>query len=134
MRYEGFPKTAIDWPVTPECLYWGPRFLYERYRKPIYITENGLSCHDVISLDGKVHDSYRIDFMHRYLQCLQKAIEDGVDVRGYLTWSLMDNLEWNNGYTERFGLIHVDYPTQKRTLKDSAYWYHSVIRDNGAKI
>ena len=85
-------------------------------------------------LDGKVHDSYRIDFMHRYLQCLQKAIEDGVDVRGYLTWSLMDNLEWNNGYTERFGLIHVDYPTQKRTLKDSAYWYRSVIRDNGAKI
>ncbi|MDY4970829.1 MAG: family 1 glycosylhydrolase, partial [Lachnospiraceae bacterium] len=62
-RYEGFPKTAINWPVTPECLYWGPKFLYERYGKPIYITENGISCHDTISLDGKVHDPNRIDFL-----------------------------------------------------------------------
>ena len=62
-RYEGFPKTAIQWPVTPECLRWGPKFLYERYHKPIYITENGLSCHDMISLDGKVHDPNRIDFL-----------------------------------------------------------------------
>lgn len=66
-RYEGFPKTAIDWPVTPEALYWGPKFLYERYQKPLYITENGLSCHDTVSLDGKVHDPNRIDFLARYL-------------------------------------------------------------------
>ena len=71
-RYEGFPKTAIQWPVTPECLQWGPKFLYERYHKPIYITQNGLSCHDVISLDGKVHDPNRIDFLARYLRELRK--------------------------------------------------------------
>ena len=95
-RYEGFPKTAIDWPVTPECLYWGPKFLYERYQKPIYITENGLSCHDVISLDGKVHDPNRIDFLARYLHELKKAAGE-IDLRGYFQWSLMDNFEWAKG-------------------------------------
>ena len=97
-RYEGFPKTAIQWPVTPECLQWGPKFLYERYHKPIYITENGLSCHDVISLDGKVHDPNRIDFLARYLRELRKAAEEA-DIRGYFQWSLMDNFEWAKGYS-----------------------------------
>lgn len=128
---DGAPYTANKWPVTPKALYYIPKFEYERYHLPIYITENGMSGTDWVCLDGKVHDSYRIDFMHRYLNCLQQAIEDGVDVRGYLTWSLLDNLEWNNGYTERFGLIHVDYETQVRTLKDSAYWYRDVIKKNG---
>ncbi len=130
-RYEGFPKTAIQWPVTPECLYWGPRFLQERYQKPIYITENGLSCQDSISLDGKVHDPARIDFLARYLRELKRAVEDGVDIRGYFQWSLMDNFEWACGYSERFGLIFVDYQTQKRIWKDSAYWYRDLIRENG---
>lgn len=133
MRYEGFPKTAIDWPVTPECLYWGPRFLYERYRKPIYITENGLSCHDVISLDGKVHDPNRIDFTARYLGQLKKACDDA-DIRGYFHWSLMDNFEWSKGYSERFGMIYVDYRTQERILKDSAYWYKNIIETNGQEL
>lgn len=132
-RYDGFPRTAIDWPVTPECLYWGPKFLYERYQKPIYITENGLSCHDVISLDGKVHDPNRIDFLARYLKELKKAAGE-IDVRGYFQWSLLDNFEWARGYDERFGLIYVDYPTQKRVWKDSAYWYQDVIRDNGESL
>lgn len=132
-RYEGFPKTAIDWPVTPECLYWGPKFLYERYQKPIYITENGLSCHDVISLDGKVHDPNRIDFLARYLHELKKAAGE-IDLRGYFQWSLMDNFEWAKGYSERFGLVYVDYPTQKRILKDSAYWYREIIKENGKKL
>ena len=132
-RYEGFPKTAIDWPVTPECLYWGPKFLYERYQKPIYITENGLSCHDVISLDGKVHDPNRIDFLARYLHELKKAAGE-IDLRGYFLWSLMDNFEWAKGYSERFGLVYVDYPTQKRILKDSAYWYREIIKENGKKL
>ena len=131
---EGAPLTANKWPVTPRALYYIPKFEYERYHLPVYITENGMSGTDWVCLDGKVHDSYRIDFMHRYLACLKKAIEDGVDVRGYLTWSFMDNLEWNNGYTERFGLVYVDYETQKRTLKDSAYWYRAVIENNGAQI
>ena len=132
-RYEGFPKTAIDWPVTPECLYWGPKFLYERYQKPIYITENGLSCHDVISLDGKVHDPNRIDFLARYLHELKKAAGE-IDLRGYFQWSLMDNFEWAKGYSERFGLVYVDYPTQKRILKDSAYWYQKIIKENGSTL
>lgn len=132
-RYEGFPKTAIDWPVTPESLYWGPKFLYERYQKPLYITENGLSCHDVISLDGKVHDPNRIDFLARYLHELKKAAEE-IDLRGYFQWSLMDNFEWAKGYSERFGLVYVDYPTQKRILKDSAHWYKEIISKNGENL
>lgn len=132
-RYDGFPKTAIDWPVTPECLYWGPKFLYERYQKPIYITENGLSCHDVISLDGKVHDPNRIDFLARYLKELKKAAGE-IDLRGYFQWSLMDNFEWAKGYSERFGLVYVDYRDQKRILKDSAYWYENLIKTNGEEL
>ena len=132
-RYEGFPKTAANWPVTPQCLYWGPKFLYERYKKPIYITENGLSCHDVVSLDGKVHDPNRIDFLNRYLKELKRVSKE-VDLRGYFQWSLMDNFEWNLGYSERFGLIYVDYPTQKRIWKDSAYWYRDTIRTNGENL
>lgn len=133
-RETGAGKTAAGWPVTPECLYWVPRFLYERYKKPIYITENGLSCHDVVSLDGKVHDPNRIDFTARYLRELKRAAEDGVDIRGYFHWSLMDNFEWAKGYTERFGLIYVDYASQERILKDSAYWYKEVIADNGERL
>lgn len=132
-RYGGFPKTAMDWPVTPECLYWGPKFLYERYKKPIYITENGLSCHDVVSLDGKVHDPNRIDFLARYLGQLKRAAEE-VDLRGYFQWSLMDNFEWAKGYSERFGLVYVDYRTQERIPKDSAYWYRDVIQSNGENL
>lgn len=132
-RYDGFPKTAIDWPVTPEVLYWGPKFLYERYQKPIYITENGMSCHDVVSLDGKVHDPNRIDFLARYLHELKRAAEE-IDLRGYFQWSLMDNFEWAKGYSERFGLVYVDFRTQKRILKDSAYWYRDMIQDNGKNL
>lgn len=132
-RYGGFPKTAMDWPVTPECLYWGAKFLYERYKKPIYITENGLSCHDVVSLDGKVHDPNRIDFLARYLGQLKRAAEE-VDLRGYFQWSLMDNFEWAKGYSERFGLVYVDYRTQERIPKDSAYWYRDVIQSNGENL
>lgn len=130
----GYNQTAIKWPVTPEALYWGPKFFYERYGKPIIITENGLSNTDWVSLDGKVHDPQRIDFLHRYIREYKRAAEDLVAVKGYFCWSLMDNFEWAEGYNERFGLIHVDYTTQKRTLKDSAYWYKKVIESNGESI
>ena len=132
-RYKGFPKTALNWPVTPECLYWGSKFLYERYKKPIYITENGLSCHDKVSLDGKVHDSDRIDFLARYLKELKRAAGE-IELRGYFHWSLMDNFEWARGYSERFGLLFVDYQTQERIWKDSAYWYRNVILTNGENL
>lgn len=132
-RHPGFPRTANGWPITPECLYWGPKFLYERYDKPLYITENGISCHDVVSLDGQVHDPNRIDFLARYLHQLKRA-SDEIDLRGYFQWSLLDNYEWERGYSERFGLVYVDYCTQKRTLKDSAHWYRRVIQTNGAEL
>lgn len=130
----GYPITAFNWNLTPESLYWGPRFFYERYRKPIVITENGLSCRDWVSLDGKVHDPSRIDFTRRYLRELHRAHADGVPVDGYFHWSVMDNFEWAAGYRERFGLIHVDYETQIRTLKDSAHWYRGVIESRGAAL
>ena len=92
-----------------------------------------MSCHDVVSVDGKVHDPNRIDFLARYLRELKKAAGE-IEVGGYFQWSLMDNFEWVSGYAERFGLIYVDYRTQKRIWKDSAYWYRDMIRTNGEEL
>ena len=128
---EGLPKTAAGWPVNPECLYWGIKFIYERYKLPIYITENGMSCHDIVSRDGQVHDPNRITFLDRYLSALQCASDEGVDIRGYFLWTFLDNFEWEKGFSERFGIVHVDFATQKRTAKDSAFWYQKVIETNG---
>lgn len=133
-RPAGYPRTGNGWPVVPESLYWGPRFLYERYKKPVIITENGCCSADVVSLDGKVHDPGRVDFYHRYLLELQRAIEDGVRIDAYFAWSVMDNFEWAKGYSDRFGLVYVDYATQERIWKDSAYWYREVIRSNGENL
>jgi beta-glucosidase len=133
-RNQGYSFTGAKWPVTPESLYWAPTFLWERYKTPIYITENGLSCHDVVSLDGKVHDPNRIDFLHRYLLCLRKAAEDGADIRGYFHWCVTDNFEWAKGYTDRFGMVYCDYQTQKRIIKDSGFWYRDVIKANGENL
>lgn len=130
----GQAMTTFQTPVVPEALYWGPRFFWERYNLPIIITENGMSNVDWVSLDGKVHDPQRIDYLNRYLLELKKAYKHGVEVLGYFQWSTMDNFEWREGYKERFGLIYVDYPTQKRILKDSAYWYKEVIASNGANL
>ena len=98
------------------------------------ITENGMSNTDWVSLDGAVHDPQRIDLLQRYLREMKRAMADGVDIRGYFHWSILDNFEWSEGYKHRFGLIHVDFETQKRTLKDSAYWYRDVIASNGANL
>jgi len=127
----GYARTAIDWPVVPECLYWTAVFLWERYGLPLYIAENGISTHDWIGLDGKVHDMNRIDYLNRHLLQLEKAIDRGVDLRGYFHWSLMDNYEWARGYFDRFGLIYVDFSTGERTIKDSGSWYRQIIASNG---
>lgn len=127
----GFPRTAFSWPVTPEGLEWLVRFHHERYGVPVYITENGLASMDWVSEDGAVHDPNRIDFTRRYLRALHAGIEAGADVRGYFHWSVMDNFEWCEGYLQRFGLIHVDYQTQVRTVKDSGKWYRTVCDANG---
>lgn len=131
-RKPGHDTTGFQWPITPECLYWGPKFLAERYpNMPLAITENGISLPDVISRDGKVHDPNRIEFHARYLKELRRAASEGVPIHAYFAWSLMDNFEWCYGYSQRFGMIYVDFETQKRLLKDSAYWYHDVIETNG---
>ena len=130
----GHPHTQFLWKVAPEAIYWAPKFLSERYRLPVVITENGLSCLDWVSVDGHVHDLARIDFITRYLSQIQKAIVDGVDIRGYFHWSILDNFEWAEGYKHRFGLIHVDFETQKRTLKDSAHWYRELISTQGGVL
>jgi beta-glucosidase len=98
------------------------------------ITENGLPNLDWVQVDGKVHDPQRIDFHTRYLQALEKAIAEGAIVQGYFVWSFTDNFEWAYGYKQRFGLVYVDYETQTRILKDSAFWYKSVIDSHGEII
>lgn len=126
--------TAFRWEITPQITYWGPKFFSERYGKPIYITENGLSNIDWVSQDGKVHDPQRIEFLTRYLVNLRRAASEGIDIRGYFQWSIMDNYEWAEGYKERFGLVYVDYATQERILKDSALWYRNLIACNGESL
>lgn len=129
--WAGMPRTQIGWPISPDILYWAPRFLYERYHLPILITENGMANIDFVMSDGKVHDPQRIEYLKAYLGQLQKAMSDGIPVIGYTVWSFMDNFEWTDGFDPRFGLVYVDYRTQKRTPKDSFYWYQRVIRENG---
>lgn len=126
----GAQHTSIGSPVTPEILYWMPKFLYERYGKPILITENGMSNCDIVSMDGKVHDGCRIAYLESYLANYRRASRE-VPLHGYFLWSVMDNFEWAHGYTSRFGLVYVDYPTSRRIIKDSGYWYQSVIASNG---
>ncbi len=133
-RPNGDPITASKWPNTPECLYWGLKFVYERYGLPIYITENGVSCADNVAADGHVHDLARIEFLDAYFGQIQRAIEEGVDIRGYFLWTLLDNFEWERGYLERFGIVWVDFASQRRIPKDSALWYQEVIRMNAQNI
>jgi beta-glucosidase len=116
----------MGWPITPEALYWGPKFFHERYRLPVAVTESGMANDDRIQ-DGRVHDRERIDFLCRYLGEYARAIEEGVPALGYFLWSLIDNFEWAEGYDKRFGIVYVDYASQQRILKDSAHWYRDFI-------
>ena len=129
-RYQGYPRTALEWPVTPKVMNYGMRFLQRRYGLPLYIMENGVACNDRIYADGKVHDIDRIDFTKQYLTEMHHAMEMGCDIRGYFHWSLMDNFEWHTGYDPRFGLVFVDFRNQQRIRKDSSYWYENVIKNN----
>ena len=116
----------MGWPVTPEALYWGPKYFYERYQVPIVITESGMANDDRVQ-NGKVQDRERIEFIYKYLSEYARAIEDGIPALGYFLWSLLDNFEWAEGYSKRFGIVYVDYETQQRILKYSAYWYKTLI-------
>lgn len=129
----GIERTLMGWPVVPDSLYWGAKFLYERYKTPILITENGMSCHDVV-VNGHIHDEARIDYVKKYLRGLRWAAEEGTEVAGYFYWSFFDNFEWKMGYTQRFGLVHVNYDTQERTIKDSCYTYKKIMETNGENL
>lgn len=128
----GSPQAHIEWEdVVPEALYYVSKFLARRYQKPIMISENGMCCHDAISLDGQVKDPNRINYIQRYLLQIQKAVYDAIDVSGYFYWSLLDNFEWSAGFSKRFGLIYIDYQNLHRTPKLSFYYYQKVIASNG---
>lgn len=131
---DSIPKNCLGWVIDPRCMYWNVKFVYEKYRLPIMITENGLAALDKVADDGGIHDEARIDFAKNYLANLKRVADEGAEIIGYQHWSLMDNFEWAEGYEPRFGLIHVDFESGKRTLKDSAYWYKHVIETNGEEI
>lgn len=119
--------TDMGWEIYPQGLPELLLKLKDEYDlPPIYITENGMAAPDVV-VDGQVHDAERIAFVRGHLEALHAAMKQGVDVKGYFLWSLLDNFEWNSGYAKRFGIVHVDYATQKRTLKDSALWYREFL-------
>lgn len=123
--------TDMDWPIDPT----GLRNILLRVRAdygdiPLMVTENGAAYADEV-VDGAVHDQARIDYLRGHLAATHEAIQAGADVRGYFVWSLLDNFEWSFGYAKRFGIVHVDYATQARTLKDSALWYGEVIAAGG---
>ncbi|KMO97817.1 GH1 family beta-glucosidase [Streptomyces roseus] len=126
------PRTAMDWPVDAGGLHeLLVRLRDELPGVPLMITENGAAYGDYADPEGDVHDPDRIGYLHGHLASVHRAIEDGADVRGYFVWSLLDNFEWAYGYSKRFGLVHVDFATQRRTPKDSARWYAEVIARNG---
>ena len=131
---QGMPRTNMGWPVTPDALYWGSRFITERYGVPVMITENGMANVDFIMDDGCVHDPQRIQYLKWYLRGLKRAAGEGCPVIGYMVWSILDNMEWALGYDKRFGIIFTDYATGKRIPKDSAYWYSEVIKTNGENL
>jgi len=119
--------TDMGWEVFPQGLTELLLRLHRDYRlPPIYITECGAACRDQLD-DGRVHDEARIDFIRQHIAAVERAVDAGVDVRGFFVWSLLDNFEWANGYRKRFGIVHVDYPTQRRVPKDSALWYREFI-------
>jgi beta-glucosidase len=128
----GYPTTDFGWPVVPDGLRELLLLLRERYptMPPVVITENGCSYAVGPDSDGVVDDQARIEFLDSHLRAVASAVEAGVDVRGYYCWSLLDNFEWTEGYTQRFGLVHVDYETQRRTPKRSFDWYAETIRSH----
>ena len=125
------PKTDMGWEVYPEGLFEILERVFREYRpKQLMVTENGASYAEGPDETGKIHDKKRIDYLQNHIRAVWQAIQAGIPVTAYLVWSLMDNFEWERGYLERFGIVYVDYETQKRFLKDSAYWYSDVIRLN----
>ena len=128
----GAETTAMGWPVEPDGLTEILVRLHEEYAQlPLYVTENGVAVHDYVDPEGNVDDEERVAFLDAHFRAVHDAMEQGVDLRGYMVWSLLDNFEWAEGYSKRFGIVYVDYGTQRRIPKASARWYADVIRRGG---
>ena len=129
------PRMASPWILLgPECLYWAVRNVCDLWKpKGIYITENGCSSDDVVTSAGRIDDVDRIMYLRNHLTHLHRAVTEDYPVKGYFLWSLLDNFEWADGYSKRFGIHYVDFKTQKRTPKLSAEWYKDVIAKNAVE-
>jgi beta-glucosidase len=128
----GYPVTAMGWEIDPDGLYEVLRRVGDRYPAvPLYVTENGVAFEDRVLPDGSVDDPGRVAYLDAHLRACHRAIADGVPLKGYFAWSLLDNFEWSWGYSKRFGMMYVDYRTQSRIPKSSAAWYAEAIRRNG---
>lgn len=128
---KNYPRTDMGWPITPDALYWNLKYLKEFFPDtPIYITENGMAAKDKVSSDGSIKDYDRIEYLRTHLRACHRAIEEGANLKGYYLWSLMDNFEWAYGYSKRFGMVRVEYDTQKRIVKESGKYYSSIMKEN----
>ena len=135
VRQSRHVHTELDWEVWPDALMDILLWVTKRYgRMPLYVTENGSAFYDPPSSEDLVDDPLRQWYLRNHLRAVHRAIQQGADMRGYFAWSLLDNFEWAHGYSKRFGLVHVDYATQKRTIKGSGRLYSEVIRTNGASL
>ncbi|MCA1686458.1 MAG: beta-glucosidase [Planctomycetia bacterium] len=128
----GYPEGALPWlKLTPQSLYWSVRHASKVFGvESFYMTESGATFVDDVTPSGEILDLHRREYLRDYLVALHRAVSEGFDVRGYFVWSLLDNFEWAEGYGKRFGIVHVDYATQRRTPKLSARWYADVVREN----
>jgi beta-glucosidase len=123
------PRTGFHWEINPQVFRDLLLWLHREYQcPPIYITENGAYFDDTLSEDGKVHDQQRIEFLDGYVRAMWEAMSQGVEIRGYFVWSFLDNFEWASGYRPTFGLVKVDFKSQRRIPKDSFYWYRDLIQ------
>jgi beta-glucosidase len=128
----GKDKTSIGWEIYPVGMYDLLMFLHKNYKgTKLIITENGAAFDDSVNSSGKVEDKKRLGYLNGYIEQVHRAIQDGVNLKGYYVWSLMDNFEWAHGYTKRFGIVYVDYATGKRIIKESGLWYKELIKNNG---
>ena len=134
-RPDSFPRMASDWLyIGPEVIYWAVRNVGDIWKpKAMYITENGCSSDDVLTANGRVEDTDRVMYLRNHLTHLHRAASEGYPIKGYFLWSLLDNYEWADGYSKRFGLHYVDFKTQVRTPKLSAEWYRAVISRNAVE-
>lgn len=129
---KAYPHMHVDWiKVVPQIVYWIPRLVHELWKVPaLYLTESGCGCDDRLTADGEVIDTDRVMYLRNHFIAAHRAVREGIPLKGYFVWSLLDNFEWKEGYTHRFGLVYVNYQSLARTPKLSAKFYKTVIARN----